>query len=291
MALALCSACEKQPINTEYQKNVANGNIIQLPSLPIIQNTISDMAPTIINENKKSIMRDICSYARGETTREQLSNSLRQLHIEIYNINQKSDPLYFLTSTDTSQSITACAAYIASSVLEPAEFNEFTTLSESDTGKPKKPNSSNYRIDEQKLKTYLSVQLAIANANTYIYTLIASKIQSRPGLSIDQYHEISKKLFLALAPKYLQIVREQHQSAANSNYTLIELSKDSIIFKTNSGFLYSYNDQGLNIVYQGIKWYGSNFLMGSPYFIKSDYFPNEIKILSQSARLAPAEKL
>ena len=140
------------------------------------------------------------------------------------------------------------------------------------------------RIDQKSLAMTLPIKLAVARANADVFALIASELQRRPGLSIDQYHRLTTQLFAKLAPVYLKRVKQQ-LPAAGTRYNLLRADAQQFAFSASTGSLFEFGAEGLILKQNGITWYGQGKLLGRDYPLQVAYFYSSVNAL-----LAPGKK-
>lgn len=59
---------------------------IPLPALPLIQQAVTELVPTVQGQYQEHVMSQVCALARGERTQEQVAQTLRSYDIDISNI-------------------------------------------------------------------------------------------------------------------------------------------------------------------------------------------------------------
>ncbi|MFZ4832386.1 hypothetical protein [Rouxiella sp. Mn2063] len=266
--LAGCDgAYQKTPEKTPA-KTVSHG--IALPALPVIQGAVAALMPTVNGQRNDLMMSQVCALARGESTQEQVNQVLQQQGIDLRNIPNQGHPLSLLVNSDPSQRITACAAYIATSVMTLPKTSEFMVMTETNISKTKKANTLD--IDPAKLEHFLRLQLTIAKADADIFALIATELEKSPGLTLAQYKQNAQKLFIIIAPTYLQRVKELYSSEQDIQFKLLAYSDSEFQFTSNNGYLFSYGYDGLSLSYDRIPWYSAGMLLGKTYLLDVAYF-------------------
>lgn len=242
---------------------------IALPALPIIQGAVMSLVPMPDGQRNELMMNQVCALARGESTQQQVAQALLQQGIDLSRVPQQGHPLSLLVDPDLSRRITACAAYIATSVMmlpKPAEFMVEATPAPV-SGKKK------LNVDPQKLNYFLGIQLAIAKADADVFALIASRLEKTPGLTLEQYNQQAKTQFVDIAPLYLQRVKELYAQGQHVQYTLVEYSDSDFKFTSNNGYLFEFGYDGLNLSFNRTPWLGAEKLLGKTYLLEVDYFP------------------
>lgn len=241
---------------------------VELPTLPIIQSAVMALVPMPDGQRNELMMSQVCALARGESTQQQVAQNLLQQGVDLSRVPQQGHPLSLLVDPDRSRRITACAAYIATSVMSVPKTTEF--MVESSTA----PASGNRKlnVDPQKLNYFLSIQLAVAKADADFFALIATRLQETPGLTLEQYNQQAKTQFTEIAPLYLQRVKELYAQGHNVQYTLAEYSNNDFKFTSNNGYLFEFGYDGLNLSFNRMPWFGAGKLMGKTYLLGVDYF-------------------
>lgn len=270
--LAGCNDLFHNPVHETVSHSVA------LPALPIIQGAIMALVPTVEGQRNDLMMHQVCALARGETSQEQVSQTLREQGIDPGSIPLKGHSHSLLVNPDMAGRMTACAAYIATSVMILPKTTEF--MVEAKTGSAGTIKSRSLVVDQEKLNRFLGVQLAIAKANADLFALIAIELEKIPGRTLDQYNQRARSLFATVAPAYLQRVREHYATVQNMELVLLEYSDVDFKFRSNSGYLFEYGYDGLNLSFNRTPWYGEGKLLGKTYMLDTAYFDTTlIKII------------
>ncbi|MFC6299740.1 hypothetical protein GNF76_22170 [Pseudomonas sp. CCM 7893] len=266
LPLVLLAGCD----NSAHTVAAKTSQGVALPALPIIQGAVMALVPMPDGQRNELMMNQVCALARGESTQQQVAQNLLQQGIDLSRVPQQGHPLSLLVDPDRSRRATACAAYIATSVMmlpKTAEFMvEATTAPVS--GKKK------LNVDPQKLNYFLGVQLAVAKADADFFALIATRLEKTPGLTLEQYTQQAKTQFADIAPLYLQRVKDLYAQGQNVQYTLVEYSDSDFKFTSNNGYLFEFGYDGLNLSFNRTPWYGAGHLLGKPYLLDVDYFAN-----------------
>ncbi|QLG93663.1 hypothetical protein HZF02_17660 [Pseudomonas yamanorum] len=266
LPLVLLAGCD----NSTHTAAAKTSQGVALPALPIIQGAVMALVPMPDGQRNELMMNQVCALARGESTQQQVAQNLLQQGIDLSRVPQQGHPLSLLVDPDRSRRATACAAYIATSVMmlpKTAEFMvEATTAPVS--GKKK------LNVDPQKLNYFLGVQLAVAKADADFFALIATRLEKTPGLTLEQYTQQAKTQFADIAPLYLQRVKDLYAQGQNVQYTLVEYSDSDFKFTSNNGYLFEFGYDGLNLSFNRTPWYGAGHLLGKPYLLDVDYFAN-----------------
>ncbi|BFI52668.1 Uncharacterised protein [Yersinia pseudotuberculosis] len=269
---------------------------IPLPALPLIQQAVTELVPTVQGQYQERVMSQVCALARGERTQEQVAQTLRSYDIDISNIPPQGHPLSLLVSTDQSSRVIGCAAYIASSVMAIPKSDEFMVSTDKPADAlPGKKNEAASKektlsIDPKKLAQYLQTQLAVAKANADIFAIIAVELEKKPGLTVNEYSVQIKKVFSEVASAYLQRVKALYAVGAGVNYKLITYSDEGFKFISNDGYLFEYGYDSLSLYFNRIPWYGSGKILGKEYFFSVSYIePNLVKRIREEKREEKSE--
>ncbi|SUB81292.1 Uncharacterised protein [Pragia fontium] len=242
-------------------------NILPIPALPIIQSAVMSLAPTFGGGRHDGHMNVLCAYVRGEKTEADLASYLKDNKLEA---TKDNDFALFLGEKRAEQS-TACAAYIASSVLIAPNLGEF--LEPVKEAKPKaKDAGPEFSINQEKLTVSLTTKLAIALANSDLFALIAGSLPE--GLTVEGYRAEVCRLFGVLAPVYLERVQIHYQNGLQFN--LLQMQNNQFTFNSSTGYLFHYDVQGLSLQLGGINWYGRGQIMGQDYVLNVDYFSDKV---------------
>ncbi|MGR3885533.1 hypothetical protein [Pseudomonas sp. 1152_12] len=256
-------------------------NWLRVPALPVIQDAIVQMSPRFNEASKAPMMEQLCALARGEVKQEQVNAFLKQQGIDAQTLPPQGSPLSLLVNGDQPGQATACAAYLATSVLSTVNAAEFMrpVVVPAANGQPEK---SSLQIDNALLTQALSIKLAVARANADVFALIAVELQHRPGLTVAQYREQTGQLFARLAPTYLNRIKEQ-LPPVNTQYELLQMDNSRFVFKSSVGSVFEFGRNGLVLRQGGIVWYGKGRLMGQEYPLQIEYFPAAVERLLTSA--------
>ena len=82
---------------------------------------------------------------------------------------------------------------------------------------------------------------------------------------MERYGAQTRKLFMALAPKYLQKVKTFYAQGEGVNYKLLKVSTDQLVFASSSGYGYRYDDYDFQLSLYGVPWLGKGKLLGEAY--------------------------
>lgn len=264
LPLVLLIGCD----NSAHTVATQGSQAVALPALPIIQGAVMSLVPMPDGQRNELMMNQVCALARGESTQQQVAQNLLQQGIDLGRVPQQGHPLSLLVDPDLSRRITACAAYIATSVMMVPKTAEF--MVEANTAPVSGKKKLN--VDPQKLNYFLGIQLAIAKADADFFALIASRLEKTPGLTLEQYNQQAKTQFVDIAPLYLQRVKELYAQGQNVQYTLVEYSDSSFKFTSNNGYLFEFGYDGLNLSFNRTPWLGAGKLLGKTYLLNVDYF-------------------
>ncbi|MCY1293803.1 hypothetical protein D9M68_620670 [compost metagenome] len=257
---------------------------LSTPALPIIQDAVFTLSPTFRGERNPAMMQQVCGLARGELKQEQVNAFLAQQKIDTSRL-AKGSILSLLVNGDKAAQATACAAYLATTVLSTVDASEFMTATAAPSADDKtteKPTT--WQIDNARLNVSLPIKLAEARANAEVFALIAAELQRRPGLTVQAYRDEARQLFSRLAPAYLERIK-QSLPPAGTTYKLVRLDGDGFVFNSSRGSRFEYTSDGLRLWQNGILWYGEGKLLGQEYPLQVTYFTEAVNEL-----LAPGKK-
>lgn len=297
------------PATPPKADSAVHRNWISIPALPVIQDAVFSLSPTFDGQRNPALMAQICGLARGELKQEQVTEFLRQNNVEVEKLPKQGDPLALLVNGDKAGQVTACAAYLSTSVLSAIDLSEFTSRTEAPAqapaedepvkgktkgkekaaAKPKvevahKPSEPQLQVDKAALSVVLPVKLALARANADVFALIAAELQRRPGLSVAEYREQARQMFVKLAPVYLERIKAQLPQA-NTQYRLLRFDADLFAFSSTTGSLFEFSGGGLTLLQNSVIWYGQGKLLGQEYPLQVAYFDPSVDSL-----LAPAKQ-
>lgn len=254
---------------------------LDLPALPIVQNAVFTLYETLAPHKNPLVMDHLCALAKGELTQEQINTFIQQQGGIAQQIPPKGHPLSLLVNGDRQAQVQACAAYLATTVLSPLNLNSIAVDSSASAlpDKPKTAAPAPGQIDQAKLLSLLPGKLAVAHTNADFFALIAAELQRRPGLTPEQFHQLSMQMFAHFAPNYLQRIKEQ-TPAPGTQYRVLKLDADQFMFISSNRTLFAYDFSGLRLQQHGVSWFGDGKLLGKSYFLKANYLPESAKQLN-----------
>ncbi|HBO5669966.1 TPA: hypothetical protein U8189_004235 [Pseudomonas aeruginosa] len=277
LSLSLIGCSEQQaPSDTIKQLHS-----LDLPALPILQGAILSLSKTLVPHRNPLVMEQLCAVARGDIQQENVNAFIQQQGGNAQSIPVQGHPLSLLVHGDRKTQLSACAAYLATSVLLPLNLTDLMVKTESpeEQEKNKKPEKSTPQVDRAKLLATLPNRLAIAQANADFFALIAADLQNRPGLTLVQYRQLSIEMFTRLAADYLQRIKEQ-MPVPGTEFKVLKLDTDQFVFVSSSQTLFAYDFSGLKLQQNGMTWFGEGKLLGKDYFLKVAYLPESAKQLT-----------
>lgn len=258
---------KKEPVKTDYSVHMA--------ALPLIQNTVRTMAPDFSNGFDLYAIRDVCRLARGETTKENVTRGLIARGARPESLARPENPLSILVNDDDTGRQALCAAYIARKVDSPFERQQFVEITQ--TRKPgSKKAVSEEKVNPEKLSVLLATKLASARANAEVFSLIATVLAQKKGLSSEEYYHETRTLFTKLSPYYLKRVQELFTPDL-SGYILTSAEKNgSYSFISTGGYTFTRSDTSTLLSYRGVKWLGNGNIQGFKYFLQVKDIPEEV---------------
>lgn len=251
---------------------------VDIPAVPVIKSALFSLSDALVPNRNPLLMEQLCALARGEIQQGNINAFIQQQGGDAQTIPRQGHPLSLLVNGDRKTQIQACAAYLATTVMLPLDLNPLMSSAPQEktpgTGKPAP------KIDQAKLQAILPGKLAIAQANADFFALIAAELQRRPGLTLEQYHQLSEDMFARLAPDYLRRLKEQ-APPPETQYRVLQVDADQFAFISTTGAQYAYDFAGLNLQQNGIAWFAGGKLLGKGYFLKVAYLPESAKRLVQ----------
>jgi hypothetical protein len=270
-AVAL-TGCDGRPERAQTVER----NWLSISALPIIQDAVFELTPLFDGQRNLQAMGQLCALARREAKQGQVDAFLKQQGVNSAQIPKEGHPLSLLVNDDHSGQITACAAYLSTSVLSPVDLTELSRPAP-DATRTAKPGGAPLQLDTALVNESLPVKLAEAHANADIFALIAVQLQRRPGLTIAEYRTLSRQLFSALAPTYLERVKE-HFPSDGTQYKLVRVDDEVFSFISSAGDLFEFNAyDGLTLRTKGIVEYGGGKLLGQEYPVQVAYFTKGVE--------------
>ncbi|WP_236200971.1 hypothetical protein [Pseudomonas pseudonitroreducens] len=274
----------------QVNKAHSPANWLSVPTLPIIQDAIITMAPTFNGQRNSVLSEQICALASGQTSQAQVNEQLRRMNIEPSRLPlDGQDAVGLLVNGNRAGQTVACAAYQATEVLRPVDIREFakpvaaTTKPEGrkrdDKSTEEHDKAAAPEIDAVRFSQTLPLRVARARADADVFSLIAEQLQRTPGLTVQEYRNKARDLFIRLAPTYLERVRLQ-MPPSNASYQIVQMDGSHLVFSNNVGTRFNYSvDNGLILTQNGLIWYGKGHLLGEAYRLKVAYFPADVSKL------------
>lgn len=241
-----------------------------LPALPVIQEGVTSLSPTVDGKRNDKVMGQICRLAQGQSSMAQIGLALKEEGILLADIPPQGHPLSMIHDKDNVNQVVACAAYLATSVYSPPNYGDLMVDHNLEEGNGDISNAQ--KIDPNKLRALIGARLAIARVNADVYSYIASELESISGLSLDEYRNASARYFSRLAPLYLRRVDAVYALGNGDTYRLLESTDSGFVFISASGFHYENSNGQFFLRYKSIPWLGGNYLMGNEYKINAAYF-------------------
>lgn len=241
---------------------------IEFSALPIIQRAVATLVPMFGGQNNDLVMKVVCALAREQQSPEQISKIMKAQGVDLSAVPLQGHPLSLLVNKDPGERISACAAYVATSVMKIPSLNDIVTGYKEGVG----AGDNSEKIDPIKLDQLLGRQLAIAKSNSDVYALIARELKKSPGKTLVQYDEQAKQLFKKIAPVYLRRVKTFAEMEQEQSHTLEELSNTTFKFKSGSGYRFELGYDGLYLSLNKSLWFGGNIMTGQKYQLKVNYF-------------------
>lgn len=260
LVLSLLSGCG--------YSGVGKDDTIEFPALPIIQRAVDSLVPRFDGQRNNTVMDVVCALARGRLAQDQVPQVMRGQGVDLSNIPPQGHALSVLVNDDLAPKISACAAYVATSVMIIPNLNEITEKLKSDMDGTVKAA----KIDPTKLDQLLGRRLAIAKTNSDVYALIARELKKEPGKTLVQYDERAKQLFKKIAPVYLQRVKTFAEGEQGQRYILEELTDNSFKFSSDSGYKFELGYGGIYLEFNRMLWFGGRVMVGQVHQLKVNYF-------------------
>lgn len=258
---------------------------LNLPALPIIRNAVFALVPTFEGKRDAQITAQICGLARGELTQGQVNTFLGQRSIDPAKLPRSGHPLALLVNGDKAAQTTACAAYLATSVLlAPNDSEYMKSVSVTDKapaatakGKNKPASRTVQQLDTAALGQVLPVKLAVARADADLFALIASELQRQPGLTLGEYRNQAMQLFTRLAPLYLERIKAQMPKGVR--FDMERLDGGAMVFRGSDGSRFDFDGNNLRLTQSDMLWFGEGKLMGQDYTLSVAYFDPSVQAL------------
>jgi len=284
-------AATNSPESKAAVSSAGEGVRLNLPALPIIRNAVFSLVPAFDGARDPQAMAQICGLARGELTQGQVNTFIAQRGLDPAKLPRTGNPISLLVNGDKADQATACAAYLATSVLVAPDSSEYmksvtVPAKPAENGKnnakaPAKTEPQTVRqLDTAALAKVLPVKLAVARANADLFALIASELQRHPGLSLGEYRSQAMQLFTRLAPVYLERIKAQMPNQ-NVRFDVVRLDAGTMVFNGSDGSRFEFDGHNLRLVQNDVLWFGEGKLLGQDYVLPVAYFdPAVAKLLA-----------
>ncbi|WP_431225857.1 hypothetical protein ACQ86O_27615 (plasmid) [Serratia sp. L9] len=219
-------------------------NAVTMASLPLIQNTLSVMAPAFGGSRNDIIMEQVCALAQGSKTQAQFDQFFASKNIALQKLAALDSGFAMLADNDLGKKQASCMAHIASS-----------------------PSLSNIELtdNKEKLAQQLSYKMQVITTNAEFFSLIAEKIESTPATSIAQRKQEIIQQASALSPLYFVILAKN--APQNVHYDVVQLH-NTFSLSGSDGYTLSLANNVVTLRLQNINWYGEGELLGKRYFTK-----------------------
>ncbi|UUT23000.1 hypothetical protein [Pseudomonas sp. T8] len=276
----LVSGCESERNESTKVSNIPRGSI-NIPSLAIIQDAVLELAPSFNGQRNNVFAGQACALVRGEINVDKLKEILAKEGAGLAGKRSMSDEqLAVLLNANVQAQSSACAAFLATSVLVPVDVTEFMTVVGAVGGEHSSTSKNpSLQINRDMLAQVLPAKFAVAQVNAEVFALIATELQRRPGLSLGKYREISKDLFVKLSRTYLTRL-EQYRPIPSTKFELAKMNDEHFTFSSSTGGMFDYSRNGLVLRQRGVIFYGEGLLLGEVYPVEVAYLPDAEKLLS-----------
>jgi hypothetical protein len=236
---------------------------LAVPALPIIQDAVRGMAPTFRGRRLPALADQLCALAQGRQTQQQTDERLRQLGLDPLSLpNGSGDALALLVNQDHAGQVGACAADQAAAVFllpDPMELMKPLPAGQgAEAG-----SAQQWGIDQNATSRALALRVGQARANAETFGLIARRLMAMPGLSLSEYRNNARELFLQLAPAHLERI-QRNMLAEQAIYQVSQLDGQRLFFTSGDGVRFELSGSDGRVLRQyGQLWYGRGVVMGS----------------------------
>lgn len=248
---------------------------VHMAALPLISNTIKTMGPEFKNGFDITSIRDVCRLARGETTKENVRKFLNTRGINPDSIPESGNNLSILINNDDAGRKSLCAAYIASGVESPLDRDQFV-----EKRRVRNPKGKDYSYEEKvnpaKLSDLLAARLASARVNAEVYSLIASLLAQKKGLTSEEYYRETRDLFIKLSPYYLKRIQVLFTPDLSGYILTSADNKGDYSFVSTGGYTFTRTEASTLLTYRGVDWLGKGNILGYKYWIEVQDIPHDI---------------
>ncbi|QIP94548.1 hypothetical protein HAP32_05176 (plasmid) [Serratia fonticola] len=257
----LLLGCDSQQRAEASTASVAS---VRINALPIIMGVLAGEVPEMDWGSRDKVLNQVCRVAYGEISPKAFRDDLRQAGF-IHNDNEKAQKgnekkvnsfTRLVQSEDVKPYQTACAAYVITSTEKIPDVNLYVAQKKDAKGQPA------VEINEEAVINLMPFRLAVARATAELYGKLAASLPSKGTQSMDMYNQKIHSLFAQSAGVYLDAIRKYNQEEMTHQYQLLLLQKGKFTFKSSTGYLVDYSDEGLNLYLYGTPWLANGYIMG-----------------------------
>lgn len=243
--------------------------IVSYPTASLVTETLLEMTPSVNNSRNDLMMKLVCDLARNEKSQADVETFLQKNGVDVSSIPESGNPLSLLVNGETQKQKAACASYIATSVILPADNKEL--FADVNVTNKDKTISVKQEVDQKKLNEVMRTRISIAEANAEFYSLMANALAEKGNMSYANYKNQIFDMFSELAPFYLDRVKQLYMGK-QGDITLLSLAKSDYRVMDPKGYVMSFSQGAVDLEIKGVTWFGKGKVLGKEYYVNVPYF-------------------
>ncbi|MBB1199392.1 hypothetical protein EGM70_03640 [Enterobacteriaceae bacterium 89] len=274
---------------------------ISVPAWNIISDTLLEMTPLIDDKRDDFLMNQICSLARGQRTQEEVNEVLIANKISVTRIPKSAGTLSLLINHEKAQQQVACTVYLATSVFQPVDTNDYWQFGHAGEKKrAEKPSRWLFWADESSVaeekRVFNSaaflrdgrVRIAVTQATAQLYAVIAANLSSG-AQSYAQYQQQIRQIVASYAEDYLKSVQTLYQAKSSVKLSAEEVQATSFTLVGGAGERLVQTDSQPLLTLRGVTWFGDGKILGKEYMLDLRLAESNVLSGEEEAGVTPAE--
>ena len=283
---------------------------VSVPAVNIITDTLFNLSPLVAGKRNTVYMQQICDLARGDINLQGVHQRLTQYKIDPQRLAQTGTTGKLLFEGRRSDHQIACAAWLATSLYQPADTaGYFDKSKSSQPAKADEKSSSGWQFwksqpEEQKTEKRsadfnqaafmqdVKIEIAVARATAQLYAIIAQNIAQLPPADWATRQQHIADILLEYAPEYLKSIDSFYTADKNAALTLEKLTNNSYSVRNANGTRLVKNIDSTALFARDVQWFGNGKIIGKEYFVDIRIIaaPTALKKPSSATSPAPAIK-
>ena len=251
---------------------------VSMPVANIITDALTGMTPLVDGKRSEFLMQQVCGLARGELSEDQINQTLAA-----NNINREqlaNSPLVLLVNHDLLAQQMTCAAYLATSLLQPVDVKAYFSQKPAEAKvnsakdgafwhswfneleKTDKPGDMSLTFDSTRFGADMRIRLAMAKATAQLYAVVAANLSATAPLSWGEYQQRVAEIMADYAGEYLKSVKSFYLTGSKVPVVVEQIHGNDYRLKQGTGDRLE-QLEGQTLLYsQGVKWLGEGMIFG-----------------------------